>query len=177
MSTTQGHRTVRTIVLKNDAVEVVVAVDSEERVLLQDIFPARESAKPHVSKWYGASMLPLAAVRLAGEGNLDFKTSKSMAGSHVSERLRYKSHRERTAQPNKGKRQVKVLDVEQYDPKTKVTVTSHLSIFEGLPVLRSCTSICNSRTEGDVVVTQLASLVVGDMTRANEWWHEYVLSI
>jgi alpha-galactosidase len=65
--------------------------------------------------------------------------------------------------------------VELHDEKTHITVTSHLSIFQGLPVLRSSVTVKND-SAADVVVNQMPSVVIGGLTRSQQWWQDYEIS-
>lgn len=159
-------KTSKIITVENDAVQVIVQVDENGVTFLQDVLPKGAQPQKSVSPYFNSSLTPVVEVRLSGEGNRFSKTSKSLIGSYVGERLKYKSHSERSEGDEK------TLDIELEDEKTKVVATSHLTLFDGIPFLRASTTIKNS-SDQDVVVTQITSLVVGGMTKTKEWWNDY----
>lgn len=160
-----GHE----ITLKNDAVRAAVRVRADGGASLAYVLPADEDEKPSCSSHFEDSSLPLVELRLSGEGNVTNKSSKALVGSYVGSRLVYKTHQE------KADGATKTLDVELHDEKTKVTVTSHLTIFDGQPFLRSSVTV-NNGSDVAVVVNQMPSIVVGGMTRSPEWWNDYEVS-
>jgi alpha-galactosidase len=161
-----SEKTAKSIELENDVVQVILHVDENGGTFLQDVLPKGAKAQKSESPYFESSLTPLVEVRLSGEGNRFSKTSKSLIGSYVGERLKYKSHKERT------EGDAKTLDVELEDEKTKVIVTSHITLFDGIPFLRASATIKNS-SDQDVVVTQLTSIVIGGMTKTKEWWNGY----
>jgi alpha-galactosidase len=166
--------TFKTIDLYNDAVHITLAIDAKQRVCVQEIYPANATPKERTTKWYDESMLPLASVRLGAEGNAAFKSSKNLVGSALAERLKFRSYAEREGKDANTGKGVKYLYVEQHDESTGLSVVSHLSIFDGIPVVRSSTTARNDGKE-PLVISQIASLVVADMLREPEWWDKYIL--
>lgn len=159
--------------LKSDALEVILEVGDDGVVRLQHVLPAGTEPKPSASPFFkGTSSLPLCDVRLSDEGNPAFKTSKSLVGSYIGQRMQYKSHREDAGQAGAGS---KTLHIEMSDLITGITVTSHLTVYNDNPFLRASATVRND-SASDVVVTQVSSLTVGGTTRAREWWNEYVVS-
>lgn len=156
------------IKLEGDALIVRLKID-EGRVFLTDIHPVGSPPEKIPSPFFACSALPLVEVRLAGEGIKTSKSSKTLIGGYVGTRLQYSSHQEHTDGTSK------TLNITTEDPVSKVSVTSHLTIYSGIPVLRSSATICNN-ADNDVVVTQLSSLVAGGLTHDKEWHHNYVLS-
>lgn len=160
------------ILFGNEAVNVVLRIDGEGCVYFHDILPVdaapREQGTPH----FASSATPLCEVRLSGEGNKQSKTSKALIGSYVGTRLQYRSH---AVQTDGGGQARKTLDVVLHDAQTGITVTSHLVLFDGLPVLRSSATVRNDGAR-DVVVTQVSSLVIGGLTRSREWWADFTVS-
>jgi alpha-galactosidase len=115
------------------------------------------------------SALPLAEVRLAGEGS-EIGTSKRQINSYLSRRLRYVRHEERNEGP------IKCHDVVAVNPTTEVSVTNHFSVYPELPVLCS-TAEAHNTSERDVTLQMLASLVFGGLTLGSEkWWKDFHLS-
>jgi len=159
------------LIFKNDAVFIAIRVDECGLVLLEDILPAAATRRVQGSRHFDSSAAPLCEVRLSGEGNAQTKTSNALVGGYVGLRLKYKSHQ--TQDDDDGR--TRKLDIEMHDDKTGVTVNCHFVIFQGLPLVRSSSTIRNDGTK-DVVVTQLSSLVVAGMTRSPQWWADHVVS-
>src|SRR5689334_8838051 len=106
----------KTISLKSKAVQVIVDVDGDGIVRLQHVLPAGVEPKPTVSPFFsGTASLPICDVRLTNDGNAGFKTSKSLVGSYIGQRLTYVSHREED-----GGAGSKTLHVETSDPVTQL---------------------------------------------------------
>ncbi|KAH8884112.1 putative Melibiase subfamily [Thozetella sp. PMI_491] len=156
------------IVFGNGDVTVVIGRGPNGNVFLQDIVPGAVKPEPTAP---GVSLLPLCEIRLSGEGNISFKSSKSLIGTYVGSRLRYVRHSENYDANSK----TKTLDVELHDEKTKITTISHLKIFDGLPFVQSSATVRNDGSTR-VVVTQVSSLVVANMTKAKQWWSDYLIS-
>lgn len=157
------------ITFSNDVVKVSLHVDEDGSVYFQDILPAGAPPRAQGTPHFASSATPLCEVRLSGEGNSQSKTSKALVGSYVGTRLKYKS-----SSISHQARQ-KVLDVTLHDEQTGIAVTCHLTLFDGISVLRSSTTIHNEGKK-NVVVTQISSLVIGGLTRSNEWWSEFTVS-
>ncbi|RLL98920.1 hypothetical protein CFD26_106567 [Aspergillus turcosus] len=161
----------RTITLESKALRVKVLIDKDGAAFLQEVLPLPGTSPIPASKNFSDSYAPLVEVRLAGQGTERNKSSKSLVGSYVGARLRYQSHEIDTAEDTR------TLHVRLKDGISGVLVTSHLTIYEGFPVLRATASIQNGG-DNDLVVTQLTSLVLGGLSTDSErWWHEYRLSI
>ncbi|KAK8071441.1 hypothetical protein PG997_011644 [Apiospora hydei] len=159
------------ILFDNEVVKVTLYADEGGCVYFHDILPADASPRAQGTPHFESSATPLSEVRLSGEGNSQSKTSKALVGSYVGTRLKYRSHEIKTDEAQ-GR---KTLDVALHDEQTGITVTSHMTLFDGLPVLRSSTTIRNDGTK-DVVVTQISSLVIGGLTRSKEWWADFNVS-
>ncbi|KAL4804609.1 glycoside hydrolase superfamily [Aspergillus unguis] len=154
------------ITVQTSALELSVHIDKGGAASLNQVIPR---GTPQPSKNVQDHHAPLVEVRLAGEGTEKHKSSKSLVGTYVGPRLLYKSH---DIQDGEGK---KTLNVTLSDGK--ITVVSHLTLYEAIPVVRATASIKNGSQE-DVVVTQLTSLVLGGLTAGSEeWWHDYTLSV
>ncbi|KAF7592258.1 hypothetical protein BBP40_000460 [Aspergillus hancockii] len=161
----------QTITLQSDALRVTVFVDQTGSTFLQEVLPLPGSSRQPVSKYFADSCAPLVEVRLAGEGTARHKSSKSLIATYVGARMLYQSHQ------IKQQEATITLDINLADPVSKVTVTAHLTIYQGIPVLRATSTIRND-SDKDIVVTQLSSLVVGGLTTGSErWWSDYVLSV
>ncbi|KAK8024610.1 Melibiase subfamily [Apiospora rasikravindrae] len=159
------------ILFDNELVKVILHVDEGGCVYFHDILPADASPRAQGTPHFESSATPLCEIRLSGEGNSQSKTSKALVGSYVGTRLKYRSHEIKT-DDGQGR---KALDVVLQDEQTGITVTSHMVLFDGLPVLRSSTTIRNDG-EKDVVVTQISSLVIAGLTRSKEWWADFTVS-
>ena len=162
----ESGKAMTTVTLENDVVQVIITIDEKGSVFLQDVLPQGAKPQKSASTFFESSLTPLVEVRLSGEGNRFSKTSKSLIGSYVGERLKYKSHNQRTDGDEK------TLDIELEDEKTKIAVVSHLTIFDGIPFVRASSTIRNEG-DSDIVVTQLTSLVIGGMTKTKQWWKDY----
>ncbi|KAH1280489.1 hypothetical protein KXX33_008332 [Aspergillus fumigatus] len=161
----------QTITLESQALRVKVLIDNDGAAFLQQVLPLPGTSPNPVSKNFSDSYAPLVEVRLAGEGTERDKSSKSLVGSYVGSRLRYQSH-----EIEKGA-DTQTLHVRLQDGSSGALVTSHLTVYEGFPVLRATASIQNGGDK-DFVVTQLTSLVLGGLSTGSErWWHEYRLSV
>lgn len=152
-----------------DGLQVLISIGSDRVPHLSSILPAGCRPKKVASKHFADFSLPLAQVRLVGEGNTTHKTSKTLIGSYVSARLKYSSHSE-----TKGDRQ-QSLDITSYDEVSRISVTTHFQVFMGIPVLRSWTTVTNN-SEQDVILCQASSLAFGGMSSSKEWWNDYTLS-
>ncbi|KAK7947106.1 Melibiase subfamily [Apiospora aurea] len=159
------------ILLDNEVVKVVLHVGEGGCVYFHDILPAHASPRAQGTPHFKSSATPLCEVRLSGEGKSQSKTSKALVGSYAGTRLKYRSHETKTDEAQ-GR---KTLDVVLHDEQTGITVTSHMVLFAGLPVLRSSTTIRNEGVK-DVVVAQISSLVIGGLTRSEEWWADFTVS-
>ena len=150
------------IVLKID-------IDDDEHVWLRSIRQAGVATLEARSPDYRDNALPLAEVRVVGEGN-EITASKRQVGGYLGRRLRYVRHEERS---DGG---LKFLDVVTRDPTTGITVTNHFSAYPELPVLRSRVEVHNS-SKGNLTLQMVSSLVFAGLTPGSEsWWKELRLS-
>ncbi|KAK2682199.1 Aldolase-type TIM barrel [Fusarium oxysporum f. sp. vasinfectum] len=139
-------------------------------ICLYEILPLNHCHQKSASRLFASSELPLVSVRLSGEGNTNDKTAKSLVGSYLSSRLRYKSHQE--SQDGDVHR----LSIHSEDERAGISVTARLSVYRDVPVLRSAATIINESKYSDVIVTQISSLTIGGLTTSsNEWNKDYVL--
>lgn len=168
MATTQ---TPTEIVFGNEAVDMILRIDDQGCVYFDDILPVNASPRAQGTPYFESSATPICEVRLSGEGNKQSKTSKALVGSYVGTRLRYRSHDIKT-DDGQGR---KTLYVVLQDEQTSIIVTSHMVLLDGLPVLRSSTTVHNDGKK-DVVVTQVSSLAIGGLTRSKEWWADFTVS-
>lgn len=148
-------------------VEIIVGGDGVVRILnVRHDAPDIDSA----SHAFGDGTVPLFGVRLSGEGNPRHKSSKTLIGSYVSSRLKYRSHKEANTANSK------TFDITSYDEVSGISVTAHLSAFTGIPVIRSSVTIHNE-SDKDIVVTQLSSLIIGGLGKKPiTCWQDYTLS-
>lgn len=159
----------QTITLENKAIRVAVRVKTNGSASLAYVLPGGAEECPSSSPYFDDSSLPLVEVRLSGEGNEVDKSSNALIGGYLARRLRYRSHKEHIQGGSK------TLDVELYDEKTQVTAISHLTIIEGSAFLRSKMTVRND-SGNDIVVNQMPSVVIGGLTRSQQWWHDYEVS-
>ncbi|EED15217.1 Melibiase subfamily, putative [Talaromyces stipitatus ATCC 10500] len=147
------------IVWQTSTLTVQLVVGSDEMVRIeQDPSSPKQGA------------VPLFGVRLNGDGNPSQKSAKALIGSYVSSRLKYQGHQEY------GNDRVKSLDVTAFDETSQISVTAHLSVYSGIPVIRSTMTIHNE-SQKDIVVDQLSSFVVGALGgKPINCWLDYTLS-
>ncbi|KAF4334825.1 alpha-galactosidase [Fusarium beomiforme] len=141
-------------------------------ICLYEILPLNHQLQKQVSPFFSSSELPLVSVRLTGEGNTGDKTAKSLICTYLSSRLKYESHQQYQSD------QEDRLEIYSRDDKTGILVTCHLKVFKNIPVLNSAVTITNDSKEGDITITQLSSLTIGELTSTtNAWNKEYSLMI
>lgn len=157
------------IVWNAGGLQVVVRINTDRVPHLYSILPDGCKLENATPKRFADSSLPLAQVRLVGEGNATQKTSKTLIGSYVSSRLRYSSRSE-----TKGDRE-QFLHITSYDEVSRISATTHFQVFTGIPVLRAWTTVTND-SDKDVILCQANSLTFGGMASSKEWWNEYTLS-
>lgn len=161
----------QTIVLANDVAKVGVRVKADGATSLAYILPAEADEQPSCSPHFDDSTLPLIELRLSGEGNASRKTAKALVGGYIASRLQYHSHSFVEDEQEK----TTTLRIELRDDDTKVAVSSRLTLRPGSPFLRSTATVLN-RSDVDIIVNQVPSLVVGAMTRSPRWWSDYEIS-
>ncbi len=153
-----------------DDIHILISIDSDGVPHLSCIEPPGcNNSKNRTSKHFALCDLPLAQVRLVGEGNSIYKSSKTLIGSYVSARLRYVSHAETKNDLQQS------LEIICHDETSGILVTTHFVVFTGIPVLRSWTTITNA-SENNVVLSQVNSLTFGGLSNSEEWWNDYTLS-
>lgn len=167
------------IVLSNALVAVQLRIDAEGTVLLESVTPVQTSANGVVplnslkksSRFFDSSALPLAHIRLSNEGNAEpsSKSGKHLIQSYTTEGLKYVSHNEIAAKGSK------TLHVQMHNADRAVTVTSHLTIYDSSPFVRSSATAKNDGKQ-DIILTQLTSAVFGGLTDTAPWWSEYEIS-
>ncbi|KAL4981638.1 glycoside hydrolase superfamily [Aspergillus falconensis] len=159
------------ITIKSDALVLTISIDDDGAAYLEQIIPRGSKARCPVSRYFESHHAPLVEVRLAGEGTQKHKSSKSLVGSYVGVRLRYKSTVITNSEGSK------TISVRLSDPTSKITTISHLTIYDSTPTLRATTTIRNDSPE-DIIVTQVTSLVLGGLTAGSaKWWDDYTLSV
>lgn len=157
------------ITVESQSLRVSVRIDQQGAACLDGVIPTGSTPRDPVSKYFPDHQAPLVEVRLAGEGTEKHKSSKALLGTYVGPRLRYKSHDVHTGEG------IKTLNVTLSDGK--LTVVSHLTVYNTTPVVRATASIRNDGDQ-DVVVTQITSIVLGGLTTgSSKWWADYNLSI
>jgi alpha-galactosidase len=150
-------------------IALTIDIDGEDHVWLRSVRPAGTAAADAESPSHQYPALPLAEVRLAGEGS-EIGTSKRQVNSYLSRRLRYVRHEERD---DAG---MKCLNVVTSDPITGVIITNHFSVYPELPVLRSTVELHNA-SESDITLQALSSLVFGGLSLGSQkWWEDFSLS-
>ncbi|KAF9884588.1 hypothetical protein FE257_001472 [Aspergillus nanangensis] len=165
----------QTLTLENDVLCVSVFIDEDGATFLQAVNPCGTPSKPSVSKFFTNHYTPLVELRLAGEGTAKHKTSKSLIGGYVGTRLKYQSH---SVEVDAGDRS-RTLNISLADDNgaANLTVISHLTVYDTIPVLRATATVQND-SDQEVVVTQLSSLVLGGLSVGSpQWWTGYTLSV
>lgn len=141
-------------------------LDANQHIWLQSITFAKYgvvSAPEDVNQ-----ALPLAQVRLAGEGSI-LGTSQRIVYSALSHRLIYVGRNEH--QDAQGQK----LEVITKDPTTGIQVVSQFSAFSNVPVLR-CTTIITNNGAAPVFLDAVLPLSLGGLNgHSKEWWKEYRL--
>ena len=158
------------IIWQTGTVNVQFVVGSDGVICLSSILPHDAPVEKFRQQPLDNGLVPLFGVRLSGEGTQKYKSSRAQIGSYVSSRLKYQSHEE-NSHPHS-----KTLDVTAHDETSLISVTAHLSVFPGIPVIRSTTTIRNDSQE-PIVVSQLSSIVVGGLgDKCGNCWLDYALS-
>ena len=143
---------------------LVIDVDSDNHPRLRSIGPA--GSKIIEPSGGQDPALPLAEVRITGEGTA-IATSKRQMGAALSCRLQYVRHQQHK------KDGFEALDVEMNDPQTGLTITSHYTVYEGVPVIRSSVEVRNDSATERMLQT-VCSLALGGLTQpSQEWWKGY----
>lgn len=161
----------RMIEWKAGALKVIFNIGDDQVVRIKSIEQQSAPSKPgHCSSFFTDSSLPLAEVRLAGEGTcLGGKTSKSLIGSYIGQRLKYRKHEEHRVND------VATLSITTSDVESGLEVTTSLSVRGTSSTLRSEVTVRNS-SEKAVNVQQVTSIVIGGLTtRSQNWWEDYTL--
>ncbi|KAI5290456.1 hypothetical protein KEM54_001491, partial [Ascosphaera aggregata] len=161
---------IKTITLKNEALEVIVAVNKDGLPVLRSLsLPGATRTERTHTKYWEDSTAPLVELRLSHEGIVTAKSSKSLVGNRASARLEYVSHEETEDAVSK------TLHVTVRDPESKVSVVSHLTLYNWIPVLRGTSTIKNESAD-DVVVAHVTSLLLSGVTGDEKWWKNYTMS-
>ncbi|KEY66821.1 hypothetical protein S7711_10125 [Stachybotrys chartarum IBT 7711] len=164
------------------ALRISLIVGDDRVVRLRSIQPADSSfpVKSHSRFFNGDASLPLAEIRLAGEGNEAFKTSKTLVGGYTSTKLKYHSHQTFSTTCPIGSRGTAAvadhLEVESHHQDIKLSTTVRFTVFEDIPVLRSQVMVHNQSDEA-LVLSQTSSLVVGNLSvSVSDWSRAFNLS-
>ncbi|CAH0052000.1 unnamed protein product [Clonostachys solani] len=151
-----------------DAFDIDFVLDAKNVVAIRRIVPKGKHLEQGATP-IPSSDVPLINVKLVGEGNTSNKTAKSLIGSYLSARMRYKSHETHI----EGSEQT--LVIETADDLTKVHISVRLVVYGNIPVLRSSATITNQSDDATICVTQLSSLSVGNLVPVRDWHKEYTL--
>lgn len=158
------------IIWQTGTLTIHLVVGSDEIVLIVGILPHDSCQAEQNALYSKLGTVPLLGVRLNGEGNPSQKSSKTLIGSYISSRLRYQSHHEHSDGQSKS------LDIITYDEVSQISVITRLSVYLGIPVIRSTATIRNDSQE-DIVVDQLSPLIVGALCeKPISCWLDYTLS-
>lgn len=162
--------TVKTLIdWQPGGISLTVDIDHEKHLSLRSVWPAGAAAMKVESSSHRNSTLPIAEVRLAGEGS-QTGTSKRLVNGYIARRLCYMGHEEH------GDETTKYLDVVSRDPTTGIVVTNHFIAYPDLPVLRSFVEVFNAGNE-DHTLQMVSSLVLGGLTLGSEeWWRDFHVS-
>ncbi|KAI8300572.1 alpha-galactosidase [Colletotrichum sp. SAR11_240] len=169
-----GHKQTQTFQWHTDALKIDFLVNKNGVICLDNILPPTANPSPQASPNFESSELPLISIRLSGEGNGDIKTAKTLIGTTLSDRLQYLSHKtiknhDRTSE---------TLVIECSDDVTGIHVAAKFTVYGSIPVVRAETTVTNTSTSNtDVVITNLSTLTIGNMTTASyRWFEDYSLS-
>jgi alpha-galactosidase len=166
-----GSVTMKEIKWETPELDIRLTIDEENVVLLRSVLPHGVPIEKTSSPHFSDSSIPLHQVRLIGEGNLKNRTARSLIQSYVTLRLRYQSHKE----SKEG--DASILDVTSKDEETGISATARLTVYAGIPLLRSVTTVQNE-SNADVILTQASSLTMGGLTtRTRKWWEDWVISL
>lgn len=156
----------QTLEFSTGTVCIAIAIPDDSFPYIVDVGATRSPLRPTPVVRYP----PLVEVRLNGQGNLGPKTGASLIGSAVSQRLRYRSHGiEDTAL---GKH----IDIDMHDATSGLTVIAHVVLLSSTPVVRFASTVRND-SDDELIVHQITSAVIGGVTRTDQWWDEYDLSL
>lgn len=168
----------QSILFASALLEILISIDGDGTALLESVEPIFNKAKGtskdqlrRPSPHFDSSALPLVNIRLSNEGNPSMMTGENLVGSYTTSGLRYVSHEEEANADSK------TLHVELHNREKSVTVTSHLTVFDAVPFVRSSATVRNDGQK-DIVVTQITSAVVGGLTTTDKtpWWFNYEVS-
>ncbi|CAH0022251.1 unnamed protein product [Clonostachys rhizophaga] len=134
-----------------DAFDIDFVLDTKNVVAIRRITPKGKDLKQGATA-IPSSDTPLINVKLVGEGNTSTKTAKSLIGSYLSARMRYKSHETHIEGSEKS------LVIDTADDVTKVHISVRLVVYGNIPVLRSSATVTNQSDDATTCVTQLSSL-------------------
>lgn len=146
------------IIWRPGGVDLDVSIDARPPAITRFALPGEPSDD--------GVALPLAEVRVAGEGN-DIASSERLMGGGLSRRMRYLGHHE-SQQPDGAM----TLEVTMRDPETSLTVTTTLTAWPDLPVVRWQT---RARNDGDqpAHLQLLSSIALGGISGpGSDWWDE-----
>ncbi|KAL4902072.1 hypothetical protein BDW74DRAFT_187047 [Aspergillus multicolor] len=161
----------QSITVKSSSLELTIFIDEDGAAYLDQVIPTGSTPRQPVSKYFDSHRAPLVEIRLVGGATQKHKSSKSLVGSYIGSRLRYKSH------DIHGNEELRILDVTLSSPEDKITVISHLALYNSTPTLRASATLRNNGNEA-VTVTQMTPLVLGGLTAGSkEWWDDYTLSV
>lgn len=112
-------------------------IDSSKHVFLQSARPEGQPAPMYSSETEREHSLPLAQIRLVGEGSV-YGTSERIVYSATSARLQYVEHREWVEQGDADKysaagRDLYFLEIVTRDTTTEMEVRCRYSVFGGIP--------------------------------------------
>lgn len=162
-------RTQRLIKWQPGGIQVELDIDQDQHVYLRSVLPVPSPAADQGTDdcLPDTSNLCLNEIRLDGEGS-QFGTSKRQIESYLGKRLRYVSHKEY----NSGAE--KVLEVATQDPVTHLAVTTRLSVFADLPVLRTRVCVTNNGQQAQRLQT-ISSMVFGGLGGGptKSWWNKW----
>ncbi|VUC37246.1 unnamed protein product [Clonostachys rosea] len=151
-----------------EALKMDFLVNKDGVVCIKHILPTTTEPLPRASPNFESSELPMVSLRISGEGGGDTKTAKTLIGTTLSERLQYQSHRISKREDGSSE----TLVIECGDDITGIHVATDFTIYGSIPVVRTQATISNTSTSTDIVLTNVCSLTVGDMTASSYRWFE-----
>ncbi|KAF4782981.1 alpha-galactosidase [Colletotrichum scovillei] len=168
-----GEKETRTIQWHTNALRIDFLINKDGVICVDRILPTTVEPSPHSSPNFESSELPLVSIRVSGEGSGDIKTAKTLVGTTLSDRLRYQSHR--IIKSDDGSQET--LIIECSDDATNIHVEARFTIYGSIPVVRAQTTVTNQSTSNaDIVLTNISTLTVGNMTSTSyRWFEDYSL--
>ncbi|KAK7458320.1 alpha-galactosidase [Colletotrichum acutatum] len=164
-----GEKQIQTIRWHTDALKIDFLINKDGVICVDRILPTTVEPSPRSSPNFESSELPLVSIRVSAEGSGDIKTAKTLVDTTLSDRLRYQSHR--IIKSDDGSKET--LTVDCSDNATNIHVVASFTIYGSIPVVRAQTTITNQSTNNqDIVLSNISTLMIGNMTSTSDRWFE-----